>query len=116
MSDFFLELFSEEIPSGLQKNARNEMLKLFQESFIKLNISFKSSNSYSTPRRLVIIFYGISDKIEQKEMIIRGPKIDSPAIALDGFLKSNNLNRDDVYEQSTEKGNFFSLKFFQKPF
>ena len=53
MSELFLELFSEEIPSGLQKNAREGMLKLFTESFNKLNITFRSNKSYSTPKRLV---------------------------------------------------------------
>jgi len=42
MSEFFLELFSEDIPSGLQKNARKEILKLFTETFDKLNINFKT--------------------------------------------------------------------------
>ena len=46
MSEFFLELFSEEIPSSLQKNLRddlrNDLIKLFSEKFI----SFKKSSSY----------------------------------------------------------------------
>ena len=29
MSEFFLELFSEEIPAGLQKNLRENLLKSF---------------------------------------------------------------------------------------
>ena len=37
MSEFFLELFSEEIPSNLQKNLREDLLKkfnlLFSEKF-----------------------------------------------------------------------------------
>jgi len=42
MSELFLELFSEEIPSELQRNAREGILKLFTESFDKLDINFKS--------------------------------------------------------------------------
>ena len=53
MSELFLELFSEEMPSGLQKNAREGILKLFTESFDKLNINFKTNKSYSTAKRLV---------------------------------------------------------------
>jgi len=38
MSEFFLELFSEEIPSSLQKNLREDLLdsfkKLFNEKFV----------------------------------------------------------------------------------
>ena len=107
MSEFFLEIFSEEIPAGLQKNAREGILKLFIENFNKLNISFKSSKSYSTPKRLVFFFEGIAEKIEKKGALIRGPKINSPPIALEGFLKSNNLDRNKVFEKETEKGRFF---------
>ena len=114
MSELFLELFSEEMPSGLQKNARESILKLFIESFNKLNISFKSGNSYSTPKRLVFFFEGITEKIEKKGTLIRGPKIDSPSIALEGFLKSNNLDRNEVFEKETEKGRFFFAKISPK--
>ena len=40
MSEFFLELFSEEIPVNLQKNAREALLKNFKDFFEKENISF----------------------------------------------------------------------------
>ncbi len=110
MSKFFLELFSEEIPSGLQKNARTGILELFNENFEKFNIKFKSSKSYSTPKRLVFLFDEISEKIEQKGSNIKGPRVDAPTKALEGFIKSNNLDRANIYEQDTEKGNFFFAK------
>ena len=33
MSEFFLELFSEEIPAGLQRNSRNILFESFQKLF-----------------------------------------------------------------------------------
>ena len=33
MSEFFLELFSEEIPSRLQINARNDLAQIFKKFF-----------------------------------------------------------------------------------
>ena len=56
MSELFLELFSEEMPSGLQKHAREGIQKLFTESFDKLNINFKSNKSYSTQIKYIIFF------------------------------------------------------------
>ena len=41
MSEFFLELFSEEIPASLQHNARNTLLESFQKLFQEKQISFK---------------------------------------------------------------------------
>ena len=91
MSEFFLELFSEEIPANLQKNARNNLLEIFKNFFEKKNINFNNEFSFSTPNRLLILFEGIQPKIYQKEEEIRGPKIDTSEKALNGFLKSHNL-------------------------
>ena len=54
MSEFFLELFSEEIPSSLQKNLREDLLESFNKLFDEKFISFKKSSSFSTPNRLIV--------------------------------------------------------------
>jgi len=110
MSEFFLELLSEEIPSTLQKNARDVLLKLFKESFEKNDIKFKSGKSFSTPKRLIIYFEGIPKTIDQKSLNIKGPKVGTPPEALEGFIKSNNLNESDIFKESNEKGEFFFAK------
>ena len=66
MSEFFLELFSEEIPSSLQKNLREDLLNDFNKLFSEKFISFKKSSSYSTPNRLIIVFKGLQKKIVLK--------------------------------------------------
>ena len=114
MSEFFLELFSEEIPANLQKNARNNLLEIFKDFFEKKNISFNNEFSFSTPNRLLILFEGIQPKIYQKEEEIRGPKIDSPEKALSGFLRSNNLQDKDLYKKENEKGIFYFAKKYPK--
>ena len=39
MSEFFLELFSEEIPVNLQKNARETLLQNFKDFFEKKKLN-----------------------------------------------------------------------------
>ena len=41
MSEFFLEIFSEEIPANLQKAARTTLLENFTKLFEEKKISFK---------------------------------------------------------------------------
>ena len=110
MSEFFLELFSEEIPANLQKNARENLLQNFKDFFEKKNISFSKNLSFSTPNRLLILFEGIKPEIKQKEEEIRGPKIDAPEKALDGFLRSNNFQKKDLYQKENDKGTFYFVK------
>ncbi len=110
MSEFFLELFSEEVPANLQKNARNILLQNFKDFFAKKNINFKRELSFSTPNRLLVVFDGISPVLHQKAEEIRGPKIDAPEKSLNGFLKSNNLENKDIYKKDTDKGVFYFAK------
>ena len=107
MAELFIELFSEEIPAQLQTDARKKIKQTLEEKLRKKEINFKSSQSYSTPKRLVFFIDGIPKKIEQKGKIIKGPKIEAPEAALDGFIRSNNLNKADVYKKKIEKGEFY---------
>ena len=107
MSQFFLELFSEEMPAALQQNARENILKLFKNNFEKNNIIYKSGVSYSTPNRLVFLFEGMPIKIHEKALKIKGPRTDAPKQALEGFIKSNNLDQKNVTEENTDKGKFY---------
>tara|TARA_Y100000590_G_scaffold211031_1_gene239092 strand:- start:3056 stop:5122 length:2067 start_codon:yes stop_codon:yes gene_type:complete len=110
MSEFFLELFTEEIPPGLQKNARENLLKNFRDFFEKKNIRFSKDLTFSTPNRLLILFDGIKPEIKQKEEEIRGPKFESHEKALEGFLRANNLQKKDLYQKESDKGIFYFAK------
>jgi len=112
MSEFFLELFSEEIPAGLQRNSRKTLLENFQKLFEEKQISFKKSSSFSTPNRLVILFEGLSKEIIQKAEEIKGPNINAPEKAVEGFLRSNQIDKKDLIKKKIEKGEFY---FFKKP-
>ena len=110
MSEFFLELFSEEIPSSLQKNLREDLLNSFIKVFNEKSISFKESSSFSTPNRLVILFEGLQKKIILKSEEIKGPNVKAPEIALEGFLRSNNIVKEDLIKKKLDKGEFYFFK------
>ncbi len=107
MAELFIELFSEEIPSKLQIEARNKIRFMIEEKLKKREINFKLSKSFSTPKRLVFFIEGISEKIEKNKKIIKGPKTSSPEVALQGFIKSNDLSEKDIYKKKIEKGEFY---------
>ena len=99
MSEFFLELFSEEIPAGLQKNFREKLLENFQNFFEKKLIKSKKNFCLSTPNRLVIVFEGLDNQISIKSEEIRGPKTTAPENALEGFIRSNKIVEKDLYKK-----------------
>ena len=110
MSEFFLELFSEEIPAGLQKNLREKLLEEFQKIFLEKSIKSKKSFSLSTPNRIVIVFEGLDKQIKIKSEEIKGPKTNAPEQALEGFLRSNRIEKKDLFKSKTERGEFYFYK------
>ena len=110
MAEFFLELFSEEIPAGLQKNLREKLLEEFQKFFLEKSIKSKKSFSLSTPNRLIIIFEGLDREIKIPSEEIKGPKIEAHEQALDGFIRSNKIEKKDLFKNKTEKGEFYFFK------
>ncbi len=110
MAEFFLELFSEEIPASLQRNLREKLLDEFQEFFLKKTIKSKKSFSLSTPNRLVIVFQGLEKEIKTLSTEIRGPKTGSPEQAIEGFIRSNRIEKKDLFKKTIEKGEFYFFK------
>ena len=110
MSEFFLELFSEEIPSSLQKNLREDLLNSFTKEFNEKSISYKKNSSFSTPNRLVVLFEGLQKKILLKSEEIKGPNVKAPEIALEGFIRSNNIVKKDLIKKKLDKGEFYFFK------
>ena len=113
MSEFFLELFSEEIPANLQIAARENLLKEFKIFFEKESIVYKNeAKVLSTPNRLVVYFKDINKEIFKKSEEIRGPSTKALEKAVDGFIKSNQTEKKNIFKKNTEKGEFY---FYKKP-
>ena len=113
MSEFFLELFSEEIPSKLQVNARKSLLENLKKFFEENKVSIKGKlNVFSTPNRLVVHINKITREIFKKSEEIRGPNINTPDKALEGFVRANNIKKTQVFKKKTDKGEFY---FYKKP-
>ena len=113
MSEFFLELFSEEVPAKLQVNARKNLFDIFKNFFEENEVNIKGKfKAFSTPNRLVIYVDKIQKNINKKSEEIRGPSAKAPEEALDGFIRSNKIKKSQIYKKMTEKGDFY---FYKRP-
>ncbi len=113
MSEFFLELFSEEIPANLQSQTREKIIVIFKKFFEEKKIIFKGkARSYSTPNRLILYFQSLNSEVIQESEEIRGPNVFSDERALEGFVKSNQIEKKKIYKKKIEKGEFY---FYKKP-
>src|SRR4051812_43765597 len=99
MSDFLLELLSEEIPARMQAKARNDLARLFKECTSEAGLSTGAIDTHSTPRRLVLIARDVAEASEAAREEIKGPRSSAPPQAHEGFLKKTGLRRDQLEER-----------------
>ena len=105
MSEFFLELFTEEMPPSLQSNAKIEFLEILKNFLDQKKISYnKSFYSISTPNRLIFYFKDIVNEFEKKTEEIKGPRVDANKESLEGFLKSKNISKKKNFQKKNSKG------------
>jgi len=105
MAEFLLELFSEEIPARFQKQAADDLHKLFTDKLSAQGLAFTNAKAHVTPRRLTLVVDGLPTEQPARSEEKKGPKTDAPQAAIDGFLKSAGIASLDACEQrDTPKG------------
>ena len=87
MSDFLLELRSEEIPARMQAGARAELKKLFQREMDAAGVAVGDITVWSTPRRLALIARDLPEATEAISEEAKGPPEGAPDQAIDGFCR-----------------------------
>ncbi len=110
MTDFLLELRSEEIPARMQAGARADLEKLFRKEMDAAGVSLGEITVWSTPRRLALIARALPDATAAVSEEVKGPKVGAPPQALEGFLRKTGLTQDQLTERD---GVFFAIS--EKP-
>ncbi|HEV7343469.1 MAG TPA: glycine--tRNA ligase subunit beta [Sphingopyxis sp.] len=99
MTDFLLELRSEEIPARMQAGARAELDKLFRAQMAAAGIDVGDLTIWSTPRRLALIAKGLPDATAAVSEELKGPRSSAPPQALEGFLRKTGLTQDQLEDR-----------------
>ncbi len=99
MTDFLLELLSEEIPARMQDKARDDLARLFAAEIDKAGLKAADLITYATPRRLALISKGLPLETQAVSEEIKGPKVGAPPQAMEGFLRKTGLTQDQLVER-----------------
>ncbi len=114
MSEFFLELFSEEIPARMQADAAAHTRDFITDALKKAELKFDEAVSFVASRRFGLCVKGLpasqADLVEER----KGPAVTAPEQALNGFLKSVGLKKDELEVRETPKGTFYFAKLSHK--
>jgi len=116
MSDLLLELFSEEIPAGMQGRAGDNLQRLVCEGLTEAGLDVGEARNFAGPRRLTLVIDGLPEKSPDISEEKKGPRVGSPDKAIEGFLRGAGLTSiDDAEVVSDEKRGDFYVARIEKP-
>ncbi|MGC1486953.1 MAG: glycine--tRNA ligase subunit beta, partial [Albidovulum sp.] len=107
MPDLLIELFSEEIPARMQARARADLQKLVTDGLVAAGLTYAGAAAFSTPRRLTLALEGLSGESAATSEERKGPSTSAPDAAVEGFLRSTGLSRDQLELRDDKKGQVY---------
>ena len=109
MPDLLLEIYTEEIPSSMQKPLGEQLKSRVMDEIKEFKLEFGQTTSYSTPQRTILLIENLPWQSAQQTIETRGPRVGAPEKAVTGFLKSRNRNFDDLEARIVGKAEYYFL-------
>ncbi len=97
MPELFLELFSEEIPAGMQSAAATDLERLVTTALAPLRPDHV--RSFCGPRRIALRA-DVDRAVPASSSTERGPRVSAPEQAIAGFLRKHEATRDQLRQEA----------------
>ncbi len=107
MPDLLIELFSEEIPARMQVRASEDLKKRITDGLVEAGITYAGAATFSTPRRLTLTLQGVLSESPTLKEERKGPRVDAPEQAIEGFLRGAGLTKDQLEIRDEKKGQVY---------
>lgn len=114
MAPLFLTIACEEIPARMQKNAGRDLERALVAALEEAGLSPKSSTAYYGPRHIAVALDEVLAQQPDRDIEKRGPRVDAPEKAIEGFCQSVGMSRDELVEEETPKGTFLFARKSEK--
>ena len=116
MPDLLLELFSEEIPSRMQRKAAGDLRSAVTNALVDAGLTYEGAKEYWTPRRLTLDVRGVTARSADIREERKGPRTDAPEKAVEGFMRGAGITSIDQAEVRSDpkKGDFY-VAVIEKP-
>ena len=116
MSDFLLEVGTEELPADFVSSAISQWQAKIPQSLSEEFVTPAAIEVYGTPRRLAVLIKDIPQRQPDREEEIKGPpakaafKNGQPTKAAEGFARKQGIAVSDLEIRDTPKGEFVFVK------
>lgn len=110
MTDFLLELGTEELPPKALKTLIAALQENIEESLKTEELSFSAIKSFAAPRRLAVLVENLASETPSKEIVVWGPPAaiafdaeGKPTKAAVAFAEKNNIDTSALKSESDGK-------------
>lgn len=115
MADLLIELYSEEIPAGMQAAAAEQLSRKIDEFLKGFGVTADSLTAHVAPQRVALLATGMPQNLPDRKEQRKGPRVDAPEKAIEGFLRANGLDTtDSLSVEEDKKGAFYVLDIDEK--
>lgn len=116
MSEFILEIGTEEMPARFVPRLGEELVELFEHLLAEQKIDHGGVRAFATPRRLVAHVSALSLTQRLEEEVVSGPPVKIAYAdgkltkAGEGFAKTQGVDPAELFVQQTPKGEYVAAR------
>ncbi|MGC6411294.1 MAG: glycine--tRNA ligase subunit beta [Candidatus Puniceispirillaceae bacterium] len=114
MARLFIELTCEEIPARMQAGAIADLNRLVSAALAETGLPAHASRTAISPRHMALELDGVDTHQPDISEERRGPRVDAPEKAVQGFCASVGQSIDMLEMRDTPKGQFYFAKIERK--
>ncbi len=108
MPELLIELFCEEIPARMQARGAEDFLRLMSEACAAEGLTLANPIAHHGPRRITLVAEApaATEAVREER---RGPRVDAPPKAIEGFLAAGGIALEALEKRDTGKGVYYFL-------
>ena len=111
MADLLIELYSEEIPAGMQADAAAQLQRHIAGFLAECDVTAKNLAAHVAPQRIALLGEDLPTDLPARKEERKGPRVDAPEKAIEGFLRANGLDTVEALSvRDDKKGAFYVLE------
>lgn len=107
MAELLLEILSEEIPARMQAQAARDLHTMMVGALQDAGYAAIEARAFATPRRLAVQAVNLPALQPDHREERKGPRVNAPDAAIQGFIKSAGIPRQNMRVQNDPKGDFY---------
>ncbi|WP_405050573.1 glycine--tRNA ligase subunit beta [Sediminimonas sp.] len=91
----------------MQARAAQDLKARMTDALVEAGLTYAGAVAHHTPRRLVLSVQGLLDQSPTLREERKGPRVDAPEKAVEGFLRGAGIDRSQLQERDDKKGRVY---------